>query len=415
MASPTNSRWADAWPTLIALAVLALLPIGRSSEVPLWIGAIAGLVLLWKHRATLRRDHAVALAAMLFACYWLPALISAPTAIAPAKSWMTAGTLLRFLPFALFAALTLRDETVWPRLIAGAAMLIVLWLLDAWVQILTGYSLGGAMSSERLSGIFGADNLKLGPVLAVLSPFVFVAAQQRWGLRGLIVAFVFQLMPVLLAGSRAAWLMYGLVSLVFAWRAARSPTRFVAFAAMTLCVIVAAALVAWHTSSAFDARMHRTLLALQGSEQAVDEAGAGRLRIWTTAERMIQAHPLLGVGARGFRYAYPTYADPGDTFVDTNSDEGASHAHQIILEVLSETGAIGLLFWAAGAALSIRAWRRADVPARERALAPALALAAMCFPVNTHLAFYSAWWGLLLWWLLSLYVAALYADRHPTR
>ena len=126
---------------------------------------------------------------------------------------------------------------------------------------------------------------------------------------------------------------------------------------------------------------------------------------------MIQAHPVLGVGVRGFRYAYPAYADPGDTFVDTSSDEGASHAHQIVLEVLSETGVIGLLFWVAGAAFAIRAWRRADAPARERALAPALALAAMCFPLNTHLAFYSAWWGLLFWWLLSLYVRVAYAER----
>jgi hypothetical protein len=31
----------------------------------------------------------------------------------------------------------------------------------------------------------------------------------------------------------------------------------------------------------------------------------------------------------------------------------------------------------------------------------------MCFPLNTHLAFYSAWWGLLFWWLLAAYCAAL--------
>jgi len=411
MASPAFFRWAEAWPALIALAVLALLPIGRVFEAPLDVGAIAGLVLFWKLRTTLFRDRAVALAAVLFACYWFPTLISAPTAVEPGKTWWTVGTLLRFLPFAVFVALALRDEAIWPRIIAGAAALVVLWLLDAWVQILTGYSLAGAMSSERLSGVFGADNLKLGPVLAVLSPFVFVAAQERWGLRGLIVAFVFQLMPVLLAGSRAAWLMYGLVCLVFAWRAARSPLRFIGFAAATLCVIVAAGLVAWRTSPAFDARMHRTLLALQGSEQAVDEAGAGRIRIWTTAGRMIRTHPIVGVGARGFRYAYPAYADPGDTFVNANGEQGADHAHQIILEVLSETGAVGLLFWVAGVAFAIRAWRRADALARERALAPAIALVAMCFPINTHLAFYSAWWGLLFWWLLSLYVAALFAER----
>jgi O-antigen ligase len=128
---------------------------------------------------------------------------------------------------------------------------------------------------------------------------------------------------------------------------------------------------------------------------------------------MIEAHPLAGVGVRGFRYAYPAYARAGDSFVDAHTDEGAAHAHQIVLEVLSETGAIGLAFWFAGAFAAVRAWRQASAGARERALAPGLALAAMCFPLNTHLAFYSAWWGLLFWWLLALYCAALDAeDEH---
>jgi hypothetical protein len=39
-----------------------------------------------------------------------------------------------------------------------------------------------------------------------------------------------------------------------------------------------------------------------------------------------------------------------------------------------------------------------------------VALAVMVFPFNTHLAFYSAWWGLLFWWLLALWCAALYVD-----
>ena len=122
---------------------------------------------------------------------------------------------------------------------------------------------------------------------------------------------------------------------------------------------------------------------------------------------MVAAHPLAGVGVRGFRYAYPQYAAPGDAFVDTKADEGAMHAHQLVLEVLSETGLIGLLLWVAGVFAALRAWRRADDAARRRAFAPALALAVMCFPLNTHLAFYSAWWGSVFWWLLALYVAAV--------
>ena len=402
------------WPSFLILGLLALLPLGRSAEAPLAIAAIAGLIFAWRERSQLRTNAGVRLASVLFACYWLAALFSAAGAVAPEKSWSTAGVLLRFFPFVLFATLALRDAATWSRLIAGAAAIVVLWLLDAWVQILTGYSLAGPMEAERLSGIFGAQNLKLGPVLAVLSPFVFVAARARWGWRGLAVAFVFQLMPILLAGSRAAWLTYALVTFAFVWRETRVPSRFMIWSAAATAVAALAIAVAWQGSTAFDARLDRSLLALQGSESALDAAAAGRLRIWGTASRMIQAHPLFGVGVRGFRYAYPTFAKPGDAFVDAKTDEGAAHAHQIVLEVLSETGAVGLTLWMIGAGFAIRAWRRAGNLARERALAPSLALAAMCFPLNTHLAFYSASaWGLLFWWLLALYCAALFAqDRH---
>ena len=89
----------------------------------------------------------------------------------------------------------------------------------------------------------------------------------------------------------------------------------------------------------------------------------------------------------------------------------ALHAHQLLLEVLSETGAFGLLMWLAGAALAWRAWAFADAQAREAARPAMLALLVTVFPLNTHLAFYSAWWGLLFWWLLALYCAALGGGR----
>jgi O-antigen ligase len=403
------------WPVWIVLGVLLLLPLGRASEAPLIIGAVAGLILAWRERAILRTHAGVRLAAILFGCYWLAALISAPGAVAPGKSWSTVAALLRFLPFALFASLALRKAQWWPLLIDACAAIVLLWLLDAWVQILTGWSLAGSETADRLSGIFGAGNLKLGPVLAVLSPFVFVAARKRWGWRGLAVAFVFQLMPILFAGSRAAWIMYTLVALAFVWMQTRAPLRFAAWALAAACAAVLGIAVAWQHSGRFDLRFDRTLLALQGSEQALDTASAGRMRIWRTALAMGEAHPLAGVGVRGFRYAYPQYAQAGDSFVDAQTDEGAFHAHQILLEVFSETGIAGLLLWLTGALCAIRAWRRADVPARERALAPALALAAMTFPLNTHLAFYSAWWGLLFWWLIALYCAALAADDDDPR
>jgi O-antigen ligase len=397
---------AGIWPLVVVLGVIVLLPVGRAAELPIAIGAIGGLVLLALRRVD-TSSSGFRLAIALFACYWIPALISGIAPIAAEKTWTTVATTLRFLPFAVFATWALRDARAWPMAIRATAAVVSLWVIDAYVQMTTGYSLGGAAEAERLSGIFGAGNLKLGPVLAALSPFVLLAARERFGWRGLALAFVFMAMPILLAGSRAAWVMYALVSIAIAWREAPSKRAFALALAggIALCSLMTA--VALRDSEGFGARVQRTLLVMRGTEGAVDDASAGRLSIWRTAAAMWRAHPVTGVGVRGFRYAYPQYAAPHDRFVDTVSDTGASHAHQIVLEILSETGAIGILFWLAGAWFALRAWRRANSKARLRAFAPGLALFAMCFPLNTHFAFYSAWWGLLFWWLLALYCAAL--------
>ena len=404
--TPTLVSRSPIWPALFVLAVLVLLPLGRSSELPLACAGVAALVLLAQHRIDFR-DPMPRLALTLFACYWLPALLSGFAAVEPGKTWSTVAVTLRFLPFALFAVWALRDAARWPTLTAAVGVIVAFWLLDAYVQMATGYSLGGAAEKERVSGIFGAGNLKLGPVLATLSPFILLGARARYGLRGLAFAFLLLAAPILLAGSRAAWLAYAVVCVLIAWHETRDPRRFVAVLAALAVSLGAIGALAWHDSIRFDARIERSLLALHGTEGAVDEASAGRLSIWRTALAMTAAHPLTGVGVRGFRYAYPHYAATNDRFVDTARDTGASHAHQIVLEVLSETGIIGLVFWIAGVWLALRAWWRADAAAHSRALAPGLGLVAMCFPINTHLAFYSAWWGLLFWWLLALYCAAL--------
>ena len=70
-------------------------------------------------------------------------------------------------------------------------------------------------------------------------------------------------------------------------------------------------------------------------------------------------HPINGVGARGFRQAFPA-CDPDPDDAAAWGEGPALHAHQIVLEVLSETGGFGLLLWLAGVALAWRAWRFAD-------------------------------------------------------
>ena len=400
---------------LIVLAVLVLLPIGRTAELPLLIAGLSGIGLLLRQGFAPIAEPGMRLIVILFGCYWIPIVLSGFSAVMPQKTWMTALETLRFLPFSLFVAWALRKAAAWRALIHAVAAVCALWVIDAWMQFFTGYSLGGAPELERLSGIFGADNLKLGPVLAVLSPFFLLAARERAGRLGLLIAFISILLPILMAGSRAAWLSFALVTVVFGWRETRSYRRFFPLILGVLLGIALSAGLMLRDSERFDARIEKTLLVFKGTEQAVDEASAGRLRIWHAAARMIEAHPLTGVGARGFRYDYAEHAVVGDAFVDQKTGEGASHAHQIVLEVLAETGMMGLIFWLYGAWQAIRAWRRASAQQREHAFAPGLALVAMCFPLNTHFAFYSAWWGLFFWWVLAIFCAALAAPAQEAQ
>jgi len=399
-------------PLLPFWLVIALLPFGRSSELGTFLCLIGTVLLFARHPSALREHAGARLLLWLQAAYVGAALLSSVDSLAPGKSWSTVAALLRYVPLGLYACFAIRRAEKLEALYVAVAVVLAFWAVDAWVQALTGWSLAGRAEPERISGIFGAANLKLGPTLSVLSPFALWAACRRWGIKGLLIAFVLLLGPVLMSGSRASWLVYLLVGIGYAWHVVRSPGRFLAVTCIGIAVLLLAGGVAWKTSERFHQRMDRTLQAIHGTGASLDWATSGRLDIWRTSIAMFEGHPINGVGVRAYRNAYPMYAPPNDHFVVSDEacgvGEGACHAHQWVLEVLTETGTLGLLCWLAAIAMAAMAWRRVGPLAREAAFPVTLALAVMLFPLNTHLAFYSAWWGLLFAWLLGLWCAALY-------
>ncbi|MGB0133778.1 MAG: hypothetical protein WBP53_08050, partial [Dokdonella sp.] len=74
---------------LVVLGVLVLLPIGRTSELGILIGAIVGIVLLLRHRFEPIADPALRLLVMLFGSYWLPIVFSGFSSVTAHKTWMT--------------------------------------------------------------------------------------------------------------------------------------------------------------------------------------------------------------------------------------------------------------------------------------------------------------------------------------
>lgn len=397
------------WRVWLLVAVPFLLPFGRSAEAPLLIGAILGLVAITRRRIEWRLP-AVRLALVLFLAYWLPELFSAFDSYAREKTWQEAAVDVRFLPFLLFATTAIRTPREASLLTGGIAAVVALWCVDALLQAVTGFSLGGAATSDRLSGIFGADDLKLGGALAVLSPFALLWCARRGGTKLALIAALPLAVVILLAGARASWIGFMLGTALVLWNGLGSRRALPAFGIFLIATALTG-VIGYHASDRFAQRVDRTAAVFAGDEAAFDHALSGRLPIWTTAMRMAKAHPVNGVGVRGFRHAYPEYAAADDPWVDELSRQGAMHAHQLVLELASETGLIGLLSWIAAAIFAFRCWRKASAEARRAALPAAFALIVMLFPFNTHYAMYSAVWGLLLMALAALWIAGLAGRR----
>ena len=424
----TGWRWAPYW----VLAFVALWPAHGYAEGVMVLGAVAAIAKLLATRfrggAQLLRGPAWALTSVLFFAYWLPELFSVVGSVDVGRALREAVVDLRYLPFLWLVAIAVADDRGRRLTFTGLAVIIGIWTLDALVEVVFDASplfwgidaakqaiSGGPMcdldelaQADRLGGVLGPCNLKLGLVLASLSPFALHAAARRWGAPGWVLAAAAVGVVVVFAGSRASWLTYALVLLLSGWRVLGWKRLLLVFAAG------AAATVAIGLGSPeVRGRLERTTHAFQASETGVDAALSGRARIWGAALCMVRGHPVNGVGVRGFREAFAD-CDPGQGAVAAWGEGPALHAHQIVLEVLSETGFIGLLLWLAGVALALRAWRYAGAAARERARPAMLALLVTVFPLNTHLAFYSTFWGALTLMLAALYAGSLLA-RPPAR
>lgn len=409
MAAPTLTtfRWAPWW----VLLQVALWPAPGIAEGVLTLGALVAIFMLLKQRfrggGRLLTAEAWALSTAMFLAYWLPQLFSTWDAVNLPRTMREVVVDLRYLPFLWLVAMAVADPRGRRLTFAGIGVIILLWLADGLVQAATGWSLGGASHADRLSGIFGDSNLKLGLVMASLSPFALVLAARRFGVLGWAVVAAGLVIVVLLAGARASWLTLAL-SLLFTGVWVMGVKRALLVVALGSVVLVGTATL---LSDRMGQRVERTQAALSGDAEGVDFALSGRLPIWRTAWAMAQDNWLTGVGSRGFRDAYGDYAEADDPWMQ-GEWEGAFHAHQLVLELLSETGVIGLLLWLVAAAMVLRAWRWAGPEARMASRVPALALAITLFPINTHLAFYSTFWGGLALLLAALCVGSLGAAKH---
>ncbi len=390
----------------LMLSVVFLLPFSRLAELPMLVLSLMGL---WQWGRSFRRlesqcrmtdglrdfwaSPAVRILTLVYLAYLGMVLVSAPDSYWGDKTWQVGLASVRFWLSGVAVLTLVRSPQAVALLVRGGAWIAAFWALDALFQYFSGVNLlGRGTDPLRLSGIFGAGHVKLGPVLAFLLPF-YLAGSRRWPsvMRWFVTVVIF--MVIGLTGTRSAWLMAVFAGMAWWWR--YRPGKY--WRSMGLIGLVSGAVILslWQFSPAFHQRVQRSMQVLQGGLQGVDYALSDRLPIWEAGWRMFTEHPLNGVGARAFRKAYPEYAPTGNVWQRQGGT--AMHAHHWLLEILAETGLAGLVLFL-GAAFGFWRWLRC-CGVNEYNWPFVLSLLVMFLPFVSTYSLFSSFWGLCIWWV----------------
>ena len=406
-------RLQNDWPSWLAVSFFALLPFSRLAEIPLSIFALS-LPFVARSAENRQRIRQVSIIVIpVFLCFWIPMMVSSFDSYMPQKSWTSSIAALRFLAAALSMAVLLRPDSARWRVVRWTSFLLVFWAVDGFIQLIFGSDIFGiAMNPERLNALFVQKYQFFGPTLAILSPLLLEHARRNWPAWVWVVSFTLTLGAVLIAGMRAGWLVMGLVLIVYTWLMLRPENRKLRKASLSIPVLAVTAIIgSYLISPLFQARLEQSMIITEGSQAAVIAASNRRMPIFKTSLVMYEAHPVNGVGVRAFPKAYMEYAADDDIHIKLSGGKsGATHAHNLILEVMADTGTIGLLGMIVGFYLVFRFWRGMTLARRNEAFPFALALALALFPLNSHFALYGTYMSSLIWMLFGLWVACIGAS-----
>lgn len=335
--------------------------------------------------------------------FWGYLLLISAVAISPEDSYSRA---LPFLRFVLFAAALqhwlLADGRTLRRFLISLALTVSFVLLDCLYQYVMGVDIIGrtAQGPSRLTGPFAND--VVGTFLAKVSLpllgwwFAWSAGRGHlsWSIGGLLALFIG--LVILLSGERTALVSYamGLGIVVLAVRTIRWP----------LLIIGLAGFIGLGSIIASDDELHERFVSVTVSD--LQDFWNNRYGIiFVRAIEAWEQAPITGVGLKNFRLTCETdnfrHAGPIDTWCFT-------HPHTPYLEVLSETGIIGLTLFLIMIGLVLKeiiaGWRpsRPDFPL---VAASAASLVMFLWPLMVSKSLFANWNAMLFWLAIGLAVA----------
>lgn len=321
------------------LSALGYGPNGMSVLIGLgWIGAYLG----GRARLRLLGEHRQVVAAIVLLCVWIT--LSAAWAAKPGD----AGTESSYWWMAAFAFIITLTTVRSPRHVGYIALAFV---AGAVISVAIGLATGGLSPSAvassqtaiqgRLTGGGGDPNQQAAGFIAALFVMLgmFSVFERRITRTWLTLAFLLVTVGFFATESRGGLLALGAATIVALVIAPRQRRRIAG-----LATVVGVACVALLVSQ--PGAIHRITDLSGGS--------SGRSDLWRVGWEVFKGHPLFGVGAGNFVVVESHYAlRPGAISRIQYITETPQIVHNTYLQLLAETGVLGLLAFMAVVATSL--------------------------------------------------------------
>ncbi len=397
------------WPCILILLTIIGFVSKSLYNYPMGIMAVIGLYRVTQSAKSIWNDQVQKTFVIVFLCLWLPLLLSFPDAVNQSHSAKTIFPYLRFLFAGLFIIQELSKDKKRLQFIVYAVFIIVtFWCVDAALQFFIGHDLFGYLYAKQfsISGMFYPRNT-ISHICSILSAFCFFTVYQnthkdKWLWLTLMPLFF----VVLISGRRAAWVMLALSSFgfcIYLYLYSNNKKMILKITGViTLAISIAlSSTIILHKPT--NDRFKETLGLFSNNYNSINVATAIRLPIWGTAYAAFKANPINGIGPRGFRHVYKEYASKDNYF------KSQTHPHLLILEIMTETGLIGMLGYFVLLFLLVK-----DLLKRKRLkndFPYILPVLIAIFPFNAHMAFYGSIWSTMIWWLMAIYFSTIHLNE----
>lgn len=414
--APTTSQ-----PWLLALALsmpVILLPTSRLFMLPIGILAIVGLFMLGgllRHRQNYNKeDKALQILPRCILFIWLPMLISLIDAEYPQQVLNT----IIYYPFFGLAALAvvvlLRATAAFKQVAIILSWIVCIWAFDGIAQVLVGVDMfniplnRAGVVEGHASGFFARPNkygFYMGMLAAIPLFTLYLVGANR--LTHILVSLLLAV-AVLMGAARGGWIMFAWTLLPYYYLVYIKPAKRPIVPVIVLPAVVAGLFFAvLQISPGMQERMNRSQGFQSWDYQAINVASSYRLDIYSAAFEAGRQHPINGVGVNSFEQTMREYFPPQADKTIWQDSLTMPHPHQVILEIWSGAGAIGLfgffLLWAA----MWRLWRNATPEQRKLAMPMLMPLVVLWWPINTHRGFYPSELAAMSLFFLAFSIAAL--------